>query len=170
MPANGTVALGYVAGAHGIGGELRLKLFHPETTAIRRGARIVLAKGGTQRTYVVLKASLGPQPRISVHDVTTREAAEALVGSELSVSRDALPPAADGEVYLADLVGLRAVVGEQELGIVESVVHHPASDCVCVRESGGLREIPLTPPYLVEIDLVDRCVRLAHVEDFELTE
>lgn len=162
------IPLGYVAGAHGIAGELRLKLYHPETQAIRRGARVVLTKDGAERTHVVLKAALGPTPRIALHDVTTRQAAEALVGSELSVPREALPPAGEGEVYLADLVGLRAVVGERELGVVESVVHHPASDCVRVRAADGLREVPLTPPYLVEIDLGAGCVRLAHVEDFEL--
>jgi 16S rRNA processing protein RimM len=162
------VAIGYISGAHGIAGELRLKLFHPETRLVRRGGRLLVQKDGAERIVVVTKASLGAQPRIAFHGVVDREAAEQLVGATIAVPRDALPPAAEGEVYLADLVGLRVVVGENELGVVESVVHHPASDCVRVREAGGLREVPLTPPYLVEIDLGAGCVRLLHVEDFEL--
>jgi 16S rRNA processing protein RimM len=129
---------------------------------------LLLQQHGSERTFVVTKASLGSQPRIALHGVGSREAAEALVGATIAVPRDALPPAADDEVYLADLVGLRVVVGEHEQGVVESVVHHPASDCVRVREAAGLREVPLTPPYLVEIDLGAGCVRLLHVEDFEL--
>ncbi len=167
-PAPPPVAIGYVSGAHGIAGELRLKLFHPETRTVRRGARLLVQKDGTERFFVVTKASLGPQPRIALHGVGDRESAERLVGATIAVPRDALPAAADDEVYLTDLVGLRVLVGDHEQGVVESVVHHPASDCVRVRESGGLREVPLTPPYLVEIDLGAGCVRLLHVEDFEL--
>ncbi len=39
----------------------------------------------------------------------TRDHAEALVGAEIWVSRDALPPAKAGEYYWVDLEGLRVV-------------------------------------------------------------
>lgn len=170
-----SIVLGYVAGAHGLRGEVRVQLFHAESEALRKGAHVSLARrasdgslGEAQVLVVEGVAHSGSIARLALRGIRSREAAEALVRCEVSVPREALPPLGDDEVYLADLVGLRAVQGERELGPIEAVVHHPASDCVRIREAGGIREVPLVPPYLVEIDLRDGVVRFDLVEDFEL--
>ena len=161
------IVLGYVAGAHGLGGEVRIKLFHPETDALRRGVTVTLTREGTQRALVVKKvARQGDVARVAFDGIEGREAADALTRSEVSVDRSTLPALADDEVYLSDLVGLIAKEGEAVAGKIEAVVHHPASDCVRIRDEAGVREVPLREPYLLEIDLREGCVRFTLLEDF----
>ena len=166
--AAGPIILGYVAGAHGLGGEVRIKLFHAESETLRKGAELTLTREGqTQVLRIERVSQTGPLARIAFAGVSTREAAEALVRSEVSVPREALPELGADEVYLADLVGLVAMEGDRKVGTIEAVLHHPSADCVRIREEDGVREVPLTEPYHIEIDLKERAVRFQHLLDFE---
>lgn len=163
------IVLGYVAAAHGLKGEVRVKLFHAQSEALRAGAELTLTREGSSQTLVVVAATKhGDHVRVAFRGIEGRDAAEALVRSEVALDRSALPELGDDEVYLADLVGLRAAEGDRVVGTIEAVLHHPASDCARVREEdGGVRELPLHEPYLVEIDLREGVVRFAMVDDFE---
>lgn len=162
------IVLGYVAGAHGLGGEVRIKLFHPESETLRKGTELTLKREGqTQVLRIERVSQTGPLARVAFAGVSSREAAEALVRSEVSVPRDALPELGEDEVYLADLVGLTAMEGDRKVGTIEAVLHYPSADCVRIREEDGVREVPLTEPYLIEIDLKERAVRFQHLVDFE---
>jgi len=164
------IVLGYVAAAHGLKGEVRVKLFHAESEALTPGASVTLMREGNGQTLVVDRAVRhGDHVRVAFAGIDSRDAAEVLVRSEVSVDRSALPELGDDEVYLADLVGLKAAEGDQVVGTIEEVLHHPASDCARIREIDGVREVPLHEPYLVEIDLREGVVRFAHLEDFEKT-
>ena len=105
MRADRPVTLAAVIGAHGVGGEVRVKLFGEGISGLQRhrafndGALTVLAlrddgKGGAIARFA---------------QVADRNAAEALRGTALTVPRSALPPLAAGEYYHADLIGLEAV-------------------------------------------------------------
>lgn len=167
MSDNKPIVLGYVAGAHGLGGEVRIKLFHAESAALKRGVTVVLSRDGASRSLEVARiARQGDTARVGFEGIDGREAAEALVRSEVSVDRSTLPALADDEVYLSDLVGLKATDGGADAGVIEAVIHHPASDCVRIRDAEGVREVPLREPYLLEIDLREGCVRFALLEDF----
>lgn len=164
------IVLGYVAGAHGLKGEVRVKLFHRESDALRAGAEVTLTREGTAQTLVIARAAKqADQVRVAFVGIEGRDAAEALVRSEVSLDRSALPELGEDEVYLADLVGLRAADGDRVVGTIEAVLHHPASDCARIRDDEGVREVPLHEPYLVEIDLREGVVRFAMIDDFEKT-
>lgn len=83
-----------------------------------------------------------------------RDAAAALVGADLAVSRDDLPETAGDEYYWADLVGLEVVTGEGvSLGRVDHLVETGANDVMVVK---GDRErlVPFTPGrHVQEVDL-----------------
>ncbi len=123
----GTIVLAAVAGAHGVAGEVRLKVFADDLAAHRTfndGAlTLVKLRDGTIARFA---------------EVTDRSAAEALRGTVLTVPRDALPPLGEGEYYHADLLGLPAVstTGE-ELGAVAAVENFGAGDVVEVRRPSG---------------------------------
>jgi 16S rRNA processing protein RimM len=160
------VALGYVSRAHGVLGEVRIERFN-EASEVLAGVReiVVRPRGdvGGGRTIAVESARPNGKAMLArLRGVETREAAEALRGHEVCVPRSVLPEAGEGEVYLVDLVDLEVREGERVVGRVTGVVHHPAADCVVVTT-----ELPVAEPYLVEVDLRDRILRVAHVEDFE---
>ncbi len=164
------VQLGYVSRAHGIGGDVRIERFNEASDVLFDVESFVLRpRGGTEtRAFVVHGArEAGKGILARLEGVETREAAEALRGHEVLVPRSALPEPADDEVYLFDLVGLDAREGGQSLGPVTEAIHHPAADCVRVRTTKGTIEVPLIAPYLVEVDLKDGILVLAHTDDFE---
>lgn len=152
------VVLAAIAGAHGIAGEVRLKLFTDEL-----GVYPVLHAGA--RTLTLRSVRPGPNGAVArFAEVTDRTAAEALRGTPLSVPRSALPPLEDGEYYHADLIGRAAVSTTGEaLGTVVTVDNFGAGDLVEIERPGGARfYVPvgagvaeLGPPLLVDAAFVE---------------
>ena len=98
------VILAAVAGAHGVGGEVRLKLFAESLDSLK--AHKALFAGERPLTLKSVKPG-GNGAIARFAEIADRGAAEALRGTLLTVPRDALPPLGEGEYYHADLIGLR---------------------------------------------------------------
>lgn len=98
---NKPVTLAVVIGAHGVAGEVRLKLFADDVDSLK-------SYGKFNDGQLVLKSlrhgSNGAIARFA--NINDRNAAEAMRGTELTVPRSALPPLGEGEYYFADLIGL----------------------------------------------------------------
>ena len=144
------VTLAVVTGAHGIRGEVRLKLFANDVDSV--GRHRLFEADGRQLNLTSIRADKGGAIA-RFREVTDRSAAEALRGTMLSVSRDALPPLDDGEYYHADLLGLRCVstTGE-ELGDVVAVENYGASDVVEIERPDGRRfMVPVSEQAIPEI-------------------
>jgi 16S rRNA processing protein RimM len=138
------VTLAAVAGAHGIGGEVRLKLFAQGVDSLKRH-RILFAGERALTLKSVKPGSAGAIARFA--EIADRAAAEALRGQLLTVPRAALPPLADGEYYHADLIGLpcESAAGDA-LGQVVAVENYGAGDLLEIERPDGKRAlIPLRP-------------------------
>jgi len=145
-PATGKrVALAAVAGAHGVKGELRLKLFADSVESLARHTRLHV--GGRELALKDIKDG-GKTAIARFEGVSDRSAAEALRGSLVEIDRDQLPPLEDGEYYHADLVGLPCVDEfGGALGTVVSVENFGAGDLLEVERSTGQRSlIPFREP------------------------
>jgi 16S rRNA processing protein RimM len=130
------VTLAAIIGAHGIAGEVRLKLFGEGVASLKRypafndGALTVEklkddGKGGAIARFA---------------QVNDRSAAEALRGTALTVPRSALPPLAEGEYYYADLIGLPAVSSDgRALGHCVAVENYGAGDVLEIERPDGQR-------------------------------
>jgi 16S rRNA processing protein RimM len=136
---DGRVALAAVAGAHGVRGEVRLKLFasSPESLAEHD---LLYVGGVAHRLLGVRPAGQGAVAAFS--GVADRSAAEALRGALVEVDRAALPPLDDGEYYHADLLGLPCFsrAGEH-LGTVSAVENFGAGDLLEVELADGRRSL-----------------------------
>jgi len=133
------IALAAVAGAHGIRGELRLKLFSDSADRLAHHKQIYV--GGVERRLISVRDS-GKMAVARIEGVGDRGAAEALRGSLLEVERDALPSLDEGEYYHVDLIGLAAVDGEgTPVGTVVAVENFGASDLLEVELDGGKRSL-----------------------------
>lgn len=124
--ANRPVTLAAIAGAHGVRGEVRLKLFGEGAEALR--AFSVFDAGG--RTLTLKSVRPANQTAVATFaEVTDRSAAEALRGTVLTVPRSALPPLADGEYYHHDLIGLPCISTDGvAVGHVAAVENFGAGD------------------------------------------
>ena len=82
------IALAAVAGAHGVKGELRLKLFSDSVESIAQHQKLHV--GGAERRLLGIRDS-GKTAVARFEGVADRSAAEALRGSRVEVDRSALP-------------------------------------------------------------------------------
>lgn len=110
-------------GAHGIAGEVRLKLFG-ESLGKHRSFN-----DGALKLTSLRAGGNGSIARFA--GVSDRNAADALRGTLLSVPRKTLAPLEDGEYYHADLIGLAAVSTDgSALGQVVAVENFGAGDVI----------------------------------------
>jgi len=141
------VTLAAITGAHGITGEVRLKLF----TEDLKPYRTLTGNGRTFTLKSVRPGSNGAVARLA--EVTDRNAAEALRGTELTVPRSSLPPLGDGEYYHADLLGLPCFVGDMAIGTAVLVEDFGAGDILEIEKADGKRfMVPIAAAVTIEPD------------------
>jgi 16S rRNA processing protein RimM len=145
-PATGKrVALAAVAGAHGVKGELKLKLFADSVESLARHS--LLYVGG--RELALRDVKDGGKTAIARFDgISDRSAAEALRGQLVEIDRDRLLPLEEGEYYHADLVGLPCVDDAgNAIGKVVAVENFGAGDLLEIERPDGKRSlIPFHEP------------------------
>ncbi len=125
------VTLAAIAGAHGIRGEVRLKLFSESLAPYKT----VLVG---EREMALVSAKDSGVARFA--EINDRSAAEALRGKLVTVSRAALPPLAEGEYYHADLLGLPCESDTGgALGAVVAVENFGAGDILEIEKPDGRR-------------------------------
>ena len=131
------VQLGVIGAPHGIKGEVRVKTFTEDPTALGDYGPLTTEDGAT-----LTVRSVRPSKTVLIvrfKDVQDRNAAEMLNGKGLFVERDALPDDLDEEeFYHADLIGLevRDDAGET-IGKITAVQNFGAGDMLEVRPRGG---------------------------------
>lgn len=128
------VTLAVIIGAHGVAGEVRLKLFTDGVDSLK-------AHKSFNDGALTLK-SLRPGNNIIARfaEISDRNAAEAARGTELTVSRDVLPPLEPGEYYHADLLGLPCFSTDgAELGVCVAIENFGAGDVIEVERPDNKR-------------------------------
>jgi 16S rRNA processing protein RimM len=138
------VILAAVAGAHGIGGEVRLKLFAEGLDSLK-AHETFFANGRALTLKSIRPGGGGAIARFA--GIADRAAAEALRGTLLTVPRAALPALGEDEYYHADLIGLPCVDGDgAALGTVTAVENFGAGDLLEIARPDGKRAlIPFRP-------------------------
>jgi 16S rRNA processing protein RimM len=128
------IALAAVTGAHGIKGDVRLKLFAESIESLTRHRAVRVG----ERTLTLQSVKPGGIARFA--EINDRSEAEQLRGALLTVPRSALPPLVEGEYYHADLIGLPCeTAGGEPLGTVVGVENFGAGDILEIERSDGKR-------------------------------
>lgn len=153
MKAHGAILLARIGAAHGVRGEVRVKSFTADPLALKGYGPLACADG---RAFRIERMRPAKEVVIAkFHGVDTREAAEALNGTDLFVAREKLPEADDDEFYHADLIGL-AAVGEsgEEIGTVAAIHDFGAGDIVEIAPARGAPVlVPFTRAAVPTIDI-----------------
>ena len=135
--ADRPVTLAAIAGAHGVRGEVRLKLFGEGAESLR--AFSVFEAGDRKLTLKTVRpANQGAVATFA--EITDRGGAEALRGTLLTVPRSALPPLGEGEYYHHDLLGLPCVSTDgSAVGEVIAIDNFGAGDILEIQRPDGKR-------------------------------
>lgn len=136
------ITLAAITGAHGVAGEVRLKLLGDGLESLKshrhyNDGALTLQKIRSDNKGGAIARFAG---------IDNRTAAEKLRGTTLSVSRNDLPPLEDGEFYHSDLIGLAVVTDSGEpVGEVRAIENFGATDIVEIEKPDGKSfMIPLT--------------------------
>jgi 16S rRNA processing protein RimM len=146
------VAIGVVVAPHGVRGTLRVRALGAGQH-LREGREPVVA--GVRRRI----SSARQSPKgflLDLEGVESRTDAQPLRGEQLLLDREELDSTEEGEFYVADLVGLKAVSDAGEvLGTVTDTFETAAHEVLVVREEKGRQDLylPFTMEHVPQVDL-----------------
>ena len=162
MMAEDKVLLGRITGVHGLKGEVKIAAYTSEPEDIASYGPLTSADGAQRFHISAIRSVKGGTIIAVLRGVSNRDEAEKLSGTELYVSRAALPPAeSDDEYYHSDLIGLNAVSPAGEtIGKVIAVHNFGAGDLLEVRFEGERQAqlIPFENAHVPRVDLTARQV------------
>lgn len=166
------VELGRVARAHGLRGELEIRLHWPGSTTLFEVEEVTLrapeSSASTRgRLCRIQHARSTPKGvLLALDDIGDRDAAEQLKGWSVCVSRAALPELEQGEYYLGDTLGAEVFTRDgQRVGRVVDLRMYPSVDALLIeREDGGRLEQPLVEPWLESVDVAAGRVVLSSLD------
>ncbi len=142
---------------HGLNGAVKVRSFADSPESFTRPPRLVLlSPDGNSSEVVVQKASpMGRVVTLKIEGINTREQAEQLVGSRVTVRREDLPEPEEDEFYWHDLVGMKVYDSAGAYyGIITSIFSTGANDVFVVEGLKGEEIlIPGTFDAVVEIDV-----------------
>lgn len=142
----GQIAVGKVAKAHGIKGEIKVYPFsgNPDDFRGYRLLTLVEKDHDLTRSYAVEQCRpLGNLVLLQLAGLSGRSTAEGLRGWEVRIDRTLLPKHGPGTFYWHELEGLSVVTdGGRELGQVTSLLATPAHDILVITGGGSEYLIP----------------------------
>ncbi len=157
------VALGRVVGAHGLGGQLRVRYFGGAPDNLMRLEAALLAESedaANAERFEVIRAVAGrrEEVRMTLAGVVDRESAERLRGKLVIVEASQLEALPEGEYYSYQLVGCRVESAEGQLiGTVREIWPTGAVDVLVVEDEKGARQLlPAVESQLREVNLEAR--------------
>jgi 16S rRNA processing protein RimM len=143
------VCLGVITGATGVKGEVKIKPYTQVPQDVGAyGPVVLVSEAGEEKSGVEVEVVRAAKEVVvaRLSGVEDRDAAEALRGFEMYVSRDLLPGEEEDEYYHADLIGLAAQdLGGATLGTVIAVHDFGAGEMLEVElVPKGVAMIPFT--------------------------
>jgi 16S rRNA processing protein RimM len=163
------VCVAQIDGPHGLRGEVKVKSFTADPTAVKDYGPLQSEDGSASFEIETLRPAKG-HLIARLRGVVDRDAAERLRNVRLFVPRERLPPAEADEFYHADLVGLSAVTPEgSEIGTVVAVHDFGAGDILELRPRAGSTTVmvPFTATYVPSVDLAAGRVVVAPTQEIE---
>ena len=160
MTSRPVIVMAHILGAHGIKGDVALKIYAEEPKSLLRFSfpcgKITTLKKGAKDIWIG-----------HFEGVDTREAAERIGKAELTIPRDALPKTGNDEYYLADLIGLRVLEGDTPVGRVTGTPDFGAGILLDIAfDTGRSVFLPFQSPYVGEINLENGTIRVENAGAF----
>lgn len=162
------ICIARIVSAHGIKGEVKIKSFteNPEDLLKYKnltdeyGNQFVLIKRGIMKDMFI----------IQIEGVTDRNTSESLVGRDLFIAKDLLPPTNQEEYYYNDLIGLKIHdVNQNILGFIKAIHNFGAGHLVEIEfnEPSNNNIFPFTKSYFPEVNLKEKYVTFTQINDIK---
>lgn len=163
------ILIAQIGAAHGIKGDVRVKCFGDDPSALERYSPLH-GEDGRRFDIAQSRPAKGAMLVVRFKGVGDRNAAESLNGIRLYIDRNQLPDPEDDEFYLADLIGCIVRDTDSEtIGRVVAVPNFGAGDLLEIAlDAGGSTLFPFERSFVPEVDTAAGFVVVAPiVEDTE---
>ena len=163
------LAVGFIRGAHGIAGEVKLGSYSGELAHLAALTEVGLHcpgayEGAIRRLEIEHVRLTHREALVKFRGVDSREEAQKLLRCELWVPRSQAAQRGEGEHYIADLIGceLRSPgKGAEVLAHVVSVWETGIGDILEVETpEGKIFNVPFREPFIGEVDTEQRRIEL----------
>jgi len=160
-PLPDKVVMGRVLGPFGVRGWVKLKTFTENLENLAGYPTWWVNVSGVEKPMQLDEVEIHASHMVAkLSGVDDRDQAFALRGAEISIPREALPPAEEGEFYWADLVGLDVVnLQGEHLGQVEELLETGANDVLVVKGDKE-RLLPYVDAIVLEVNLAEKKIRV----------
>ncbi len=154
------VTLAAIIGAHGVTGEVRLKLFGEGAQSLK----LYKSFNAGAQTLTLKTVRDGPNGAVArFAEIADRNGAEAMRGVELTVPRSALPPLGEGEYYHIDVIGLPCFdEAGGSVGKIVTIENFGAGDIIEVEKPDGKRF--MAPIHAAQLDADKAVIDAAYIE------
>jgi 16S rRNA processing protein RimM len=151
-----TILIGQIVSSFGVRGQVKMKALTANIDHLRRRIRTLYV--GPKLQPYTLKALFEHKPGLlilTLDGVTTREQADDLRGSEVSILEREAAPLEEGEYFIHQLYGLEVVNEQGEpIGKVREVLETGANDVLIVSRPGKPDAlIPMIHDVVQELDI-----------------
>ena len=150
------VLVGKLQRAHGVNGEITMRVETDFPERIRRGKTLYIGED-----YLALKVKRtrwkGDLMLVKFDGYDTPEAVSELTNQLVFVSIEDIPALPDGEYYHHQLIGLEVYEADEFLGTLEAVLQTGAND-VYIIENSEAKELllPAIPEVVFKVDLANK--------------
>nr|WP_321442781.1 ribosome maturation factor RimM [uncultured Cohaesibacter sp.] len=150
----GKVCIAQIGAAHGVRGDVRIKLFSDDPDSLTRYGALSTADGSRQ--FMIESARLSKTVFVCrIKGLRDRNDAEALNGVKLYIERDQLPELDEEEFYHSDLLGLEARLEDGTvLGSIVGIPDFGAGDLLDIAPKKGKGfYLPFTMAVVPHVDV-----------------
>ncbi len=159
--------IGQIAAPFGVRGQIKVKSYTDRPDHLSRNVRTVYL--GDQHTPLTLTGVIEHKPGILVvtlREITSREAADALRGAEIYIRASEAAPLAEDEYFLHQLIGLRASTEDgQSIGQVREVLETGAGQVLVISRPGHTDAlVPMVRDFILTLDIANGRIIIRPIE------
>ncbi len=160
--------MGEITGLFGVRGWVKVFSYtRPREAILQYDPWLLKIDGHWQPVHRVDGNGSGNSVCARLEGCRDRDQAAALVGKEIAILPDQLPPLKEGEYYWSQLVGLRAINQTGvDLGVVDHLIETGANDVLVIIDGEQERMLPYIPDVVKRVKLDDRVLEVQWDPDF----
>lgn len=156
------VVFGKILKPHGVHGEVKALPLSSVAGRFKMVRRVIVEFPDSHvETHEVTGARGAGDTILKLAGIGTREEAERLAGSFLTVPRNEAPPLGEGAWYVFDMIGLAVVDTEgRAIGTVRDIESYPAIDVLQVVGTGGDIMVPMVRDYVLDVNMAGKTITI----------
>jgi len=158
---------GIVGAPFGLKGFVKVKPLSGEINHLLKLTSVTLRQGEKEQVFTIEESTaIPPAVALRFAGFDSPEAAKALRGAQLLVSRKDAAPLQPGEFYIEDLKGLAALAADsgEVLGHITDIIEGGGGNLAEIRLNNGKTHlVPLRKEFFADIDLAQRRVILQNL-------